>query len=275
MNFGHCNWLFPKLKPVTTPSAAEKIREIYSTLTKAWGPQHWWPAQSRFEVIVGAYLTQNTSWRNVELALRNLRSERALSVQAIREISIRRLEKLVRPSGYYRQKARSLKTFIRFLDRRYGGSLTRMFKQPTAMLREELLNLSGVGPETADSILLYAGQHPVFVVDSYTRRLAARHGILNQEATYEEFRAVFERALNVVPASEVAVTGSMPAQARGSAAHPPSRMSLAKRAPLAQVFNDMHGLVVSAGKQYCLKSNPRCGECPLGRLLSADAADCR
>jgi len=144
---------------------------------------------------VGAYLTQNTSWRNVEIAMRNLRTARVLSVEGIRNISISRLERLIRSSGYFRQKARKLKTFVRFVDQKYGGSLTKMLAQPTEKLREELLSLNGVGPETADSILLYAGQHPVFVVDAYTRRLAVRHGILNEKASYEEFRSLFERAL--------------------------------------------------------------------------------
>lgn len=243
------------------PPAEENIAAIYSTLATAWGRQHWWPAKSRFEVIVGAYLTQNTSWRNVEIAMRNLRAARVLSVAGVRNISLSRLERLIRSSGYFRQKARKLKIFVRFLDQKYGGSLSKMFAQPTAELREQLLALNGVGPETADSILLYAGQHPVFVVDAYTRRLAARHGILNEKATYEEIRALFERAL--IHAEHIQFLGS----ASGSAAHSPSRMSMARRTPLAQVFNDMHGLIVSAGKQYCLKSKAQCEQCPLGPML--------
>src|SRR5437870_1440662 len=137
----------------------EQIRAYYYTLFQVWGPQHWWPARSRFEVIVGAYLTQNTSWTNVELAMRQLRAAGVLNVGGIRKISRRKLERLIRSSGYFRQKARCLKTFVKFLDRNYGGSLTRMFARPTAELREQLLALNGVGPETADSILLYAGQH--------------------------------------------------------------------------------------------------------------------
>src|SRR5437899_2056965 len=175
----------PKLSP------EENIAAIYSILAKAWGRQHWWPAKSRFEVIVGAYLTQNTSWRNVEIAMRELRTARVLSVDGIRNISLPRLERLIRSSGYFRQKARKLKTFVSCLDRWYGGSLNRMFAQPTAELREQLLSLNGVGPETADSILLYAGQHPVFVVDAYTRRLAERHGILSDKVSYEDIRDLF------------------------------------------------------------------------------------
>jgi endonuclease-3 related protein len=264
------------------PSAEESVAALYSTLARAWGRQHWWPAKSRFEVIVGAYLTQNTSWRNVEIAMRELRTARVLSVEGIRNISIRRLERLIRSSGYFRQKARKLKIFVKFLDEKHSGSLTRMFAQPTAELREQLLSLNGVGPETADSILLYAGQHPVFVVDAYTRRLAVRHGILSEKASYEDFRELFERALSqaeVIQFSGADATGNMPrvaaavharpSNAIGSAAHPPSRMSMARRTPLAQVFNEMHGLIVSAGKQYCLKSKAQCEQCPLGPLLAS------
>ena len=260
-------------------SAEENVASIYSTLARAWGRQHWWPAKSRFEVIVGAYLTQNTSWRNVEIAMRELRSARVLSIEGIRKISLPRLQRLIRSSGYFRQKARNLKRFVKFVDQKYGGSLNKMFAQPTAELREELLSLNGVGPETADSILLYAGQHPVFVVDAYTRRLAVRHGIVPENASYEEVRAFFERALNRAELIQfpgvdardymVRVEAGVHARPSGSAAHPPSRMSMVKRTPLAQVYNEMHGLIVSAGKQYCLKSKAECEQCPLGPLPPA------
>src|SRR5947209_9184487 len=173
----------------------EQIRQYYSALYAAWGPQHWWPAETRFEVILGAYLTQNTAWTNVERALTNLRAAHLMSVEGIRSVNLRRLQRLIRPSGYFRQKAARLKTFVAFLDQRYGGSLDQLFLQPTATLREELLGLNGVGPETADSILLYAGNHPVFVVDAYTRRILDRHGILPATAPYEEIRQLFQRAL--------------------------------------------------------------------------------
>src|SRR5438552_15146814 len=132
----------------STPEA--HIREIYTTLSRAWSPQHWWPAQSRFEVIIGAYLTQNTNWSNVEIAMRKLRAAQVLNVAGIRDVPLTQLEQLVRSSGYYRQKASRLKAFIRFLDENYGGSLTRLFSQPTELLREQLLSLNGVGPATAD-----------------------------------------------------------------------------------------------------------------------------
>src|SRR5580698_10169746 len=155
----------------------EAIRNYYNVLARAWGPQHWWPAQTRFEVIVGAYLTQNTAWTNVELALRGLRSAHLLSLNGIRRAPLATIEQLIRPSGYFRQKAQRLKTFVAFVDKRYGGSLTKMFSQPTNELRQELLGLNGIGPETADSILLYTGHHPIFVVDAYTRKILERHAM--------------------------------------------------------------------------------------------------
>jgi endonuclease III related protein len=252
--------------PLREPMTEHVIEEIYRTLARVWGPQHWWPAQSRFEVIVGAFLTQNTSWSNVEIAMRNLRAARLLTVPGIRTVPVGKLEQLVRSSGYFRQKANRLKNFVRFLDSRYGGSLTRMFAQPTAILREQLLSLDGVGPETADSILLYAGQHPIFVVDAYTRRITARHRLAGESASYEELRDVFERGL-------VGVTAPQSEGARGNgkgAAHPPSRMSKAMRSLYVQVLNDMHGLIVGVGKQYCFKRTPDCAHCPLKHLLPTE-----
>jgi endonuclease-3 related protein len=219
---------------------------------------------------VGAYLTQNTAWTNVEKALANLRRARVLSLRGIRKISLSELERLIRPAGYFRQKAKRLKLFVAFLDERYQGSLNKLFARPTNDLREELLSLHGIGPETADSILLYAGNHPVFVVDAYTRRIIARHCILSEKASYEEIRDVFERALAPVAES---VTDFSDAEnqtfAAGTAggAHPPSAMSAAKRTALTQVYNEMHGLIVGVGKNYCRKSKPSCNECPLYAFL--------
>jgi endonuclease-3 related protein len=213
-------------------------------------------------VIVGAFLTQNTSWSNVELAMRQLRTAKVLSVCGIRKIEIAKLEKLIRSSGYFRQKAQRLKNFVRFLDDDYGGSLTRMFSQSTDKLREELLSLNGVGPETADSILLYAGQHRVFVVDAYTRRVAARHEIADEKASYDELRTIFERALE-----RISIPNTRGTFLPEGASHPPSRMSKAKRCATAQVYNDMHGFLVGIGKNYCRKAKPDCQHCPLVALL--------
>ena len=248
-------------------SKKNEVRRYYEALYRAWGAQHWWPAETRFEVIVGAYLTQNTAWTNVERALANLRDAQALNVEEIRRLPLAKLEKLIRPSGYFRQKARRLRTFVAFLDERYDGSLEKMFAVATETLRQELLGLNGVGPETADSILLYAGNHPVFVVDAYTRRILARHAILPEKADYEEIRELFESALaSVAHSYEKASAATLESGFRG-AAHSPSAMSTATRTALVQVYNEMHGLIVGVGKYYCGKSQPKCDQCPLQRFL--------
>jgi endonuclease-3 related protein len=249
---------------------SDDVLHYYRALFHAWGAQHWWPAETRFEVIVGAYLTQNTAWTNVERALASLRAARLLSVEGIREVSLARLQRLIRPSGYFRQKSTRLKTFVAFLDKRYGGSLDQLFAQPTDKLRAELLSLNGVGPETADSILLYAGNHPVFVVDAYTRRILDRHGILPEKTNYEEIRELFQLALApIVHDHEQRLSSLAPQPKAGirGAAHAPSAMSTVARTALVQGYNEMHGLIVGVGKSYCRKSKPACEECPLQRFL--------
>ncbi len=216
----------------TSPPA---LMAYFRAMSGRLGPMHWWPARSPFEVIVGAILTQNTAWTNVERAIVNLRREGLLTPSAMCAVRTTRLAELIRSSGYFRQKAIKLKVFSKFLKKRYGGSLVRMFKTPTAELREILLSLHGIGPETADSILLYAGRHPVFVVDAYTKRIFTRHGITEHSAGYEQVRAMFEAGL---PQD-------------------------------TQLFNEFHALIVNTGKHWCRKSVPRCGECPLQRLLPA------
>ena len=249
-------------------SSESQLRKYFDTLYRAWGAQHWWPADTRFEMIVGAYLTQNTAWTNVELALANLRRAHVLNIDGVRKVRLTRLERLIRSSGYFRQKARRLKIFVAFLDDHYEGSLDRMFSEPTEKLRGELLRLNGIGPETADSILLYAGNYPVFVVDAYTRRILDRHGIMNAKADYEEVRKLFERALQPV-AQEQKQSDFVPALESGfrGAAHPPSPMSTARRTALVQIYNEMHGLIVGVGKHYCGKSRPKCDQCPLQPFL--------
>ena len=248
-----------------------QIQAYYRTLFSAWGCQHWWPARTRFEVIVGAYLTQNTAWTNVESALSNLRSARLLNLEGIRQVALPELERLIHCAGYFRQKARRLKTFVAFLDQHYGGSLSKLFSQPTPKLRQELLSLNGVGPETADSILLYAGNHPVFVVDAYTRRILDRHGVLPEKTAYEDIRQLFEGALHPLAAEALtAKSGEPGAAARLGPGHPPSRMSTSRRTTLAQVYNEMHGLIVGVGKHYCRKSQAKCDECPLRSFLPQD-----
>jgi len=169
----------------------------------------------------------------VERALKNLRREGWLNPQGLRRAPLQQLRRRLRPAGYFRQKARRLKTFLAYLDGRYGGSLNRMFAQPTTRLREELLALNGVGPETADSILLYAGGHAVFPVDAYTRRILARHGILPLTAPYEQIRGVFEKAVGPAPTD----------------------------------YNELHALLVRAGKQHC-RREPQCEGCPLQDFLT-------
>jgi endonuclease-3 related protein len=218
---------------------------------------------------VGAFLTQNTAWTNVERALVNLRAANLLSLEAIRRVALPELERLIRPSGYFRQKAQRLKAFVAFLGRQYSGSLENLFAQPTNRLREELLALNGVGPETADSILLYAGNHPVFVVDAYTRRILERHEILPQKTDYEEIRQLFERSLAAVTNNKTEAAGTRPklVSETPSTAHQPSPMSTSPRTATAQVYNEMHGLIVGVGKHYCKKSKPACDACPLKPFL--------
>jgi endonuclease III related protein len=255
---------------VRNASPENALRRYYRVLSHAWGAQHWWPAETPLEVIVGAYLTQNTTWTNVERALGNLRTARLLSLAAIRRVSLARLERLIRPSGYFRQKARRLKTFVAFVDRKYDGSLQKLFSQPTAKIRRELLELNGVGPETADSILLYAGSHPVFVVDAYARRILDRHNIVPQKTAYEEIRQLFERSLAPIAEEQPSPSAKpLPQIAAGwrGAAHAPSPMSTAERTALAQIYNEMHGLIVGIGKRYCGKTQPSCDRCPLKPYL--------
>ena len=241
----------------------EKIRQYYLALLRRWGPQNWWPAQSRFEVVVGAYLTQNTNWSNVEKAIATLRRAHVLSVKGIREAPLRRLERLVRSSGYFRQKARRLKNFVAFLDASYGGSLEHMFAQPTEKLRAELLALNGVGPETADSILLYAGNHSLFVVDAYTRRIMERHGIISSKTGYEEVRSLVEEAISRAKPESLRIL-----HAGAEPRHPVSRMSARQRDHLSGHYNELHALIVRTGNEYCRKA-PRCEGCPLKKYLVA------
>jgi endonuclease III related protein len=215
--------------PIKEPA----LHGYYRRLFAAHGPQHWWPGRTRFEVIIGAILTQNTAWVNVERAIARLRRENLFKPDAIEAISSARLARLIRSSGYFRQKAKTVKAFVRFLRKEYGGSLTQMFKTGTALLREQLLSIRGIGPETADSILLYAGKHPVFVVDAYARRILERHQLTHPKLSYEEVRQFFEQ-------------------------------NLPKDVP---VYNEFHALIVHTGKEYCRKQDPRCSECPLQPLL--------
>ena len=208
------------------------LKEIFDRLYAAYGPRQWWPADSPFEVMVGAVLTQNTSWQNVCKAIDALRRRDLLEPHALHAVPLEELEELIRPAGYYRIKARRLHNLLDFLVERYGGSLEAMFQASLPQLREELLQVNGIGPETADSILLYAGGLPSFVVDAYTHRVMARHGWIPFDTDYYQIQDRFQSGL---PED-------------------------------AALFNEFHALLVEVGKEHCRK-RPLCEGCPLADLL--------
>ena len=212
---------------------ATPLKQVYDRLLGAYGPQSWWPGDSPFEVMIGAVLTQNTSWGNVERAIDNLRREELLEPHALDQVPPEELEQLIRPAGYYRVKARRLRNLLRLLVDRYGGSIEAMFRTSLPELRDQLLAVNGIGPETADSILLYAGGLPAFVVDAYTARVFARHGWIPFDADYHQIQEYFEAGL---PQD-------------------------------AAMFNEYHALLVRVGKERCRKKRPRCAGCPLADLL--------
>jgi len=205
-----------------------KLLEIYKRLYRVFGPQHWWPGESPFEIAVGAILTQNTNWGNVEKAIENLKRGKALNAKSIHGMRIHRLASLIKPAGYFNVKSKRLKAFIDFLMNEYHRSMQRMGDEETQTLRAKLLKVHGIGPETADSILLYALEKPLFVIDAYTKRVLSRHGIMEHEKPYEEFQELFHSSL--------------------------------KRD--VKLFNEYHALFVRLGKAYCRKK-PRCEGCPL------------
>ncbi len=212
------------------------LPEIFSRLLAHFGPQQWWPAESPFEVMVGAILTQNTNWGNVERAMARLKIEGVLFPHVLNELPPATLAEYIRPAGYFNLKSRRLKNFARFFVERFNGDVAAMRAVPLAALREELLNVHGIGPETADSILLYAALQPSFVIDAYTYRVLRRHVLVHEDATYDELRALFMDAL---PADTT-------------------------------YFNEFHALFVAAGKNYCRPKNPRCSDCPLCGLHWAE-----
>src|SRR3990170_6748679 len=170
---------------------SNSLKKAYNKLFKAFGPQRWWPGDTPFEVIVGAILTQNTAWKNVEKAIHNLKKAKVLQPKKMHDLSERELAKLIRPAGYFNIKAKRLKHFLNYLFDRYGGRLDRMFRKRTDALRRELLSVNRIGPETADSMLLYAGNHPVFVVDAYTKRIFFRHQVVKADAEYHDIQVIF------------------------------------------------------------------------------------
>ena len=208
------------------------LHEVYERLLQHYGPQHWWPADSPLEVMLGAILTQNTSWKNVEKALKNLREADLMDASRLLAVAPAELEELLRPAGYFRQKVARIRNLLKLLFDRYQGELTRMFATDLETLRQELLALNGIGPETADSILLYAAGKPSFVIDTYTNRVMKRHGWIEYEADYHAMKDHFESTLE----RDVAL------------------------------YNEFHALLVRVGNQHCRKT-PDCENCPLQPLL--------
>jgi endonuclease-3 related protein len=207
----------------------EILYAIYQKLYRAFGPQHWWPGDTPFEIAIGAILTQNTNWTNVEKAIQNLKRNNALSVRALHAMPVKVLADLIRPSGYFNIKAKRLKSFISFLKNDYHGSMKNLSNKDTVFLRKELLSIHGIGSETADSILLYALDRPVFVIDAYTKRVLSRHGIMDYKDSYDAFQELFHSTLK----KDV------------------------------QMFNEYHALFVRVGKTFCKQQKPLCDECPL------------
>ena len=209
------------------------LLEAYERLLKAFGPQQWWPGDSPFEVLVGAVLVQNTAWRNVERAIENLREAGVMEPKALYAVAAEELAELIRPAGYYQVKARRLRNLLKFVVEEFDGSLDAMFHTTPLTLREQLLKLNGIGPETADAILLYAGGQPTFVVDTYTHRVLARHGWIGYDSDYHDIKDYFESTL---PAD-------------------------------APLYNEYHALLVRVGKDYCKRTAPKCEACPLRDML--------
>jgi endonuclease-3 related protein len=212
---------------------SSQIHLIYQKLYFFFGPQHWWPADTPFEVMIGAILTQNTSWSNVEKAIRNLKDKKLLTPTKVYKLSPQKLGALIKPTGYYNIKARRIKNFLRFFSTSYQASIKRISLAGVQELRRQLLCVNGIGPETADSMLLYALSKPVFVVDAYTKRILHRHGLIKEDWGYDQVQALFVKCLK----------------------------------PRARLFNEYHALLVRLGKEFCLKKKPKCALCPLQPLL--------
>jgi endonuclease-3 related protein len=208
------------------------LPKIFESLFQTYGPQNWWPGESPFEVIVGAILTQNTNWRNVEAALENLAEEGLLSPKAIDRIAVKRLSQLIRPSGYYNVKAKRLKEFTRYIVRKYSGDFRKMRRRRIEILRKEILTIKGIGQETGDTILLYGLKKPIFVVDTYTKRILFRHALIGEGASYEEIQDLFNRSVK----KDV------------------------------KMYNEFHALLVRLGKERCRRKNPLCSGCPIEGL---------
>jgi endonuclease-3 related protein len=214
------------------PQKNSPLMVIYNRLYALLGPSHWWPGETPLEIMVGAILTQNTAWSNVERAIGRLKEEGALSASLLHQMDEALLAEWIRPAGYYRIKAGRLKNFFDFFFREYEGNLGRMKSQPLEVLRPQLLEVKGIGPETADSILLYGLGMPTFVVDAYTHRIFSRHQLIEEDIGYDDLRSFFMDHLPLDPG----------------------------------LYNEYHALLVRLGKGYCKKKNPRCEACPIKEM---------
>ncbi len=209
----------------------EQLKQIHNLLFEHFGEQHWWPGETQFEIIVGAILTQNTNWTNVEKAIKNLKSADVLEPDKLHNMEISEMAELIRPAGYFNIKTKRLKNFLNWLFENYDGEIGNLEDISTSRLREELLAIKGIGPETADSILLYAFDRPVFVVDTYTARVAVRHKLIDPQTDYEQLQYLFE--------------SNLPEDTK--------------------LFNEYHALLVRVGKEFC-RPKPNCATCPLKKL---------
>lgn len=217
--------------------SSELLQAIYGRLLASFGPQDWWPGDSPFEIMVGAVLTQNTNWKNVELAILRLKEFDVLSLEAMSSLPQSLLAEYIKPAGYYNIKAARLHNMFRLLQNHWGGDVEYFLQQPMEYLREQLLSVNGIGAETADSIILYAAKQPIFVVDAYTHRILSRHNIIDESFNYYEIQELFQDNLerNV------------------------------------ELFNEYHALIVQVGKKFCKKTTPDCMHCPLAGINGVTA----
>jgi len=210
----------------------EKINLIFSILLNYLGPQYWWPGETKLEICVGAILTQNTNWKNVTKAIENLKKNNLLTAKELFKLDISVIAELIRPTGYYNIKSKRLKSFLYFLCEEFSCDIDLMFSLDNDTLRKKLLDINGIGPETADSIMLYAGNYLQFVVDAYSYRILLRHDIIHEDAGYDDIKDIFQKNLP----------------------------------PEIQIYNEYHALIVNIGKNFCKKTMPVCDKCPLKNI---------